>query len=132
MRPRPAYSAKSSAYRVPKSLPLPDAGALPAPSQSIQFDSGAAPSHCVDDAPVPHMNPSGQPIARNLRRLTRRADEGVNDRRDRDVTGAAALHARGRVPHRRTAQLAFDDLDDARGDRGSDPEPLVAAEHLGE
>ena len=42
-----------------KPLPSPESGACPARSQSHQSDAGAAPSHCVDDAPVPHMNPSG-------------------------------------------------------------------------
>ena len=34
----------------------------PARSQSHQSDASDAPSHCVDDAPVPHMNPSGHRI----------------------------------------------------------------------
>ena len=30
-------------------------------------DSGAAPSHCVEDAPVPHQKPSGQVTVRRYR-----------------------------------------------------------------
>ena len=54
--------AKSSAYRVANPLPAPDTGALPARSQSIQSDAGAAPSHWVDEAPVPHMKPVGHVV----------------------------------------------------------------------
>src|SRR3954454_17473524 len=61
--PSSAKRAKSSAYRIPNPLPSPDAGARPARSQSQQSDAGAAPSHWVDDAPVPHMNPSGHRMA---------------------------------------------------------------------
>ena len=59
MRPSAASVAKSSAYRVAKPLPSPDAGALPACSHASQSEAGAAPSHCVDDAPLPHQKPSG-------------------------------------------------------------------------
>ena len=58
--PRSASARKSSAYRVANPLPSPETGACPARSQSHQSEAGAAPSVCVDDAPVPHMNPLGQ------------------------------------------------------------------------
>src|SRR5690349_10046909 len=59
--------AKSSAYRVPNPLPSPETGTRPARSHSIQSEAGAAPSHCVADAPVPQRKPSGQVVMVGLR-----------------------------------------------------------------
>ena len=43
-------------------------GAWPSRSHCHQSDAGAAPSHCVDDAPVPHMNPSGHRTPGSMQR----------------------------------------------------------------
>jgi hypothetical protein len=43
-----------------KAVPSPESGAFPWRSHSHQSEAGAAPSHWVDDAPVPHMNSIGQ------------------------------------------------------------------------
>jgi hypothetical protein len=45
---------------VAKSLPDPDAGARPSCSQRSQSLAVAAPSHWLEELPVPHQNPSGQ------------------------------------------------------------------------
>lgn len=45
-----------------EAVPSPEIGARPARSQSHQSEAGAAPSHCVDDAPVPHVKPAGHCI----------------------------------------------------------------------
>src|ERR1700722_6460309 len=59
VRPTRAKSSKSSANRSAKPLPSPERGAFPRRSHSHQSDVEAAPSHCVDDAPVPHLNSLG-------------------------------------------------------------------------
>ena len=43
-------------------------GACPVRSQSHQSDDAAAPSHWVDDAPVPHQKPSGHCTTRSMAR----------------------------------------------------------------
>jgi hypothetical protein len=42
-----------------KPIPSSETRAWPVRSQAYQSELGEAPSVCVDDAPVPHMNPSG-------------------------------------------------------------------------
>ena len=53
---------------MPKPLPSPDGGTRPGPFERDQSDAGAAPSACVDDAPVPHQKSTREmPIDRGSR-----------------------------------------------------------------
>jgi hypothetical protein len=51
---------KSSEYLWAKPEPSPEGGALPICSHTAQFDAGAAPSDCVEDAAVPQMKSVGK------------------------------------------------------------------------
>src|SRR5690606_28763631 len=57
--PWPARRARSSSKRVRKPLPSPEAGTRPSASHRAQSERGAAPSHWVAAAAVPHQ---GRPV----------------------------------------------------------------------
>src|SRR4029079_14561852 len=66
-----------------------------ASAKSHQPEAAAAPSHCVDDAPLPHMNPSGHLMV-----------AACQDRRSRPPLVGGSGSIAGRVPSPR-ALAAF-------------------------